>query len=169
MWPAVAEANDDGGERPSGGVFGHITLRAQSDMSQGDELLEYGLVERLGQLVLHARELGGVNKRRLGQSTQSILALLLQQRPQRPDPPQPGRALQRLGPDEQHVVGSSTRDAALASAMSWSRFSAQDPHAADALLRLVFGVERRQRPSSDSFADGLRLPRELYCPVDVAI
>jgi hypothetical protein len=26
---AVAEASDDGGERPGGGVFGHITLRAR--------------------------------------------------------------------------------------------------------------------------------------------
>jgi hypothetical protein len=25
MWPVVAEASVDGGERPSGSVFGHIT------------------------------------------------------------------------------------------------------------------------------------------------
>ena len=29
MWPVAAGANDDGGERPGGGVFGHITLRAK--------------------------------------------------------------------------------------------------------------------------------------------
>ena len=33
MWPAAAEANDDGGERPGGGVFGHITPRLSSPVS----------------------------------------------------------------------------------------------------------------------------------------
>ena len=36
MWPAVAEANDDGGERPGGGVFGHITLRATVSQLRSD-------------------------------------------------------------------------------------------------------------------------------------
>ena len=29
MWPAAVGVNDDGGERPGGGVFGHIMLRAK--------------------------------------------------------------------------------------------------------------------------------------------
>jgi hypothetical protein len=37
MWPVVAEASDDGGERPGSAVFGHITLRLSSPVSAGEE------------------------------------------------------------------------------------------------------------------------------------
>ena len=33
MWPVVAEVNDDGGERPGGGVFGRITPRLSNPVS----------------------------------------------------------------------------------------------------------------------------------------